>query len=194
MITPKSEFVVTVPEWENKHIIGYVPTKYFLSTDRLPKKYEGSKLRKIGLKKYYIDNVGRKIVKNKKSVGNPIYWTMNGQGFYNGKTPWAVRSVVVAYYHDYFIEYIKECLAETIPVFLEYRLSMHMDIYEVYSPKTPDISNMWILPKMFEDAVVKSKYLKDDSPEFRTRTSYEYVFVEDAVDRKLVITFKYKKI
>jgi hypothetical protein len=49
----------------------------------------------------------------------------------------------------------------------------------VYSSNTPDITNMWILTKLFEDALVNTGILRDDSPQFRTKTSYEYKFVEN---------------
>jgi hypothetical protein len=40
---------------------------------------------------------------------------------------------------------------------------------------------------------VNTGLLREDSPEFRRRTEYDYIFVEDEVDRKLVVTFSYKK-
>lgn len=191
MITTESIFTVTIPEWVNKVRIGTNTAKFYTSTCDLPKKYGECGLKKIKDTSYYVDGAGKKIIKNSKAVGNPIYWTVNGQGFYNNTTPWYIRSKAVKYYHKYFTKYIKEQLEEQIPTFLEYKLSMHIDIYDVYASTTPDISNMWILPKMFEDAVVNANVIRDDSPEFRTSTSYKYRFVREESDRKLVITFNY---
>lgn len=193
MITPESTFTVSIPKWQSKLRVGTVIAAYFSQKDRLPKKYEGAILKRFGSKKLYVDSNNKKIIKNKGSVGNPIYWTMNGQGFYNNTIHWTVRSKVVKYYHRYFTKYIKAQITDDIPTFLSYKLTMEILIYDVYGPTTPDISNMWILPKMFEDAVVNSGVLRDDSPEFRRRTEYDYIFVENEEDRKLEITFKYKK-
>jgi hypothetical protein len=193
MITPKSVFQVVIPEWQNKLKVGTVIAQYYGPKDIVPKKHNGATLKKFGKKSLFIDCNGKKIIKNKASLGNPIFWTMNGQGFYNNTIHWSVRSRVVKYYHKYFTKYIKEQLIDVIPTFLSYKLTMEIMIYDVYGPATPDISNMWILPKMFEDAVVNAKVLRDDSPEFRRRTEYDYMFVEDEKDRKLVVTFKYKK-
>jgi hypothetical protein len=193
MITPKSIFQIVIPDWQKKLKIGTTVAQYYSTKDVLPKKYEGSLLKKFGNKKLYVDDKGKKIIKNKGTLGNPIYWTMNGQGFYNNTIHWSVRSKVVKYYHRYFTKYIKEQLLEQMPSFLSYKLTMEILIYDVYGPATPDISNMWILPKMFEDALVNTGLLREDSPEFRRRTEYDYIFVEDEVDRKLVVTFSYKK-
>lgn len=193
MITPESTFQITIPKWENKLKIGTVIAQYYSSKDTVPKKYEGAELKRFGGKMLYVDASGKKIIKNKGAFQNPIYWTMNGQGFYNNTIHWSVRSKVVRYFHRYFQKYIKEQLKEPMPSFLSYKLSMEILIYDVYGPGTPDISNMWILPKMFEDALVSTELLRDDSPEFRRRSAYDYIFVDNEEDRKLVITFSYKK-
>ena len=70
---------------------------------------------------------------------------------------------------------------------------MEVIVYDVYSKFTPDITNMWILSKMIEDAVVNCGVLRDDSPEFRMYTGCGYKFVDDEKDRKIVVTFKYNK-
>lgn len=193
MITPESTFQIVIPKWQNKLRIGTVIAQYYTAKDIVPKKYVGAELKKFGGKMLYVDAAGKKIIKNKGSVKNPIYWTMNGQGFYNNTIHWSVRSKVVKYFHRYFQKYIKNQLKDPIPSFLSYKLSMEILIYDVYGPATPDISNMWILPKMFEDALVSTELLRDDSPEFRRRTAYDYIFVDNEEDRKLVITFSYKK-
>lgn len=193
MITPESTFQIIIPNWENKLKIGTVIAQYYTTKDNIPKKYVGAKLKRFGGKMLYVDAAGKKIIKNKGSVSNPIYWTMNGQGFYNNTIHWSVRSKVVKYFHRYFQKYIKEQLKEPMPSFLSYKISMEILIYDVYGPGTPDISNMWILPKMFEDALVSTELLRDDSPEFRRRSMYDYIFVDKEEDRKLVVTFSYKK-
>jgi hypothetical protein len=59
----------------------------------------------------------------------------------------------------------------------------------------PDVSNLWLWTKWFEDALQESKIIPDDNPDYvqesgRTR----YHFVDNEEDRKLVFTLKLIKI
>lgn len=193
MITEKSVFVLSIPEWVNKVRIGTIPTLYYTKGDPLPAKHSGATLRKVGAKEYYIDSKNKKIVKNPLQKGKPEYWNLNGQSFYSNNITWKQRSTIVNFYHKYFTPFIEKQLKNPFPVFLSHTLHMEVIIHDVYSVFTPDITNMWILSKMVEDAIVKTKVLKDDSPEFRRYTGVGYVFVEEEKDRKIVINFKYTK-
>jgi hypothetical protein len=194
MVTTKTIFSLTIPKWENKVKMGVVIATYYKKRDKLPAKHKGAKLKKFGRSFIYVDNKNKKIIKNPTKVGNPIYWNLNGQQFYSTNIHWSVRSTIVNYYHRYFNKYIKKAFSEPFPTFLSYRLAMDITIYEIYSSHTPDITNMWILAKLFEDAMVGAKILRDDDPQFRCSTSYSYKFVNDEKDRKLKIKFKYIKL
>ena len=193
MITPRSIFTVTVPEWTNKVKTGNVVATYYGKGTKLPAKHKGAKLKKFGKKHYYVNSKNKKIVRNPDKVGNPIYWNLNGQQFYTTNIHWALRSNIVNFYHRYFKVFIKNTFKTSLPVFESYKINMEIIIYDIYSKHTPDITNMWILAKLFEDAMVKEGVLRDDSPEFRGKTSYEYRFIRKKENRKLVIKFKYKK-
>lgn len=194
MITTNTVFKLVIPQWKNKIEISKIPKKYYAKGDKLPKKYNGATLKRFGSKYLYVDSDGNKIVKNPTKAGKSKYWNLNGQQFYSTNMHWALRKKIVDFYHKYFSEYIKKEFKEPFPIFLSYSITMEVKIYEVYSKFTPDITNMWILPKMIEDAMVNNKIIRDDSPQFRLKTSYEYIFVKDESKRKLVIKFKYKKI
>ena len=188
----KPEFILTIPNWEREICIGTVTPKYYNASNKTPEKIKNTyEVKNIMGGWYYVDKKGAPVVKNKKAVGNKKMWAMNGQSFYSNNLHWKTRADIVKNYHKYVTEYIVEKFKEPFPIYLESTLSMHIDIYEVYCSKTPDITNMWILPKLIEDAFVNAKILIEDSPEFRTKTSFEYIFVKSDEERKLVITFKY---
>ena len=188
----KPTFKLIIPEWKNEIVIGIVEPTYYKASnktsDKIKKMY---KVKHCFGDHYYVDKNGSRVIKNKKTVGNEKTWRVNGQSFYTVNLHWKIRNEIVTQYHRYITDYIKEAFTEPFPIYLNSTLSMHINIYEIYTSKTPDITNMWILPKMIEDCFVIKGILKEDSPEFRTKTSYEYVFVEEEKDRKLEIIFKY---
>lgn len=193
MINERTTFKLEIPHWENKVKVGVAVKKYFEAADSLPQKYQPAKTRRAGKKVYFVDSKNKRIVKNGTKVGKPVFWRLNGQHYYSNTMTWKRRTLITKYYHKYFKKYITDTFKEPFPSFLAYKINMHIEIHEVFTAKTPDITNMWILAKLFEDAVVTCGILRDDSPEYRRMTSYEYIFVPNKEDRKLVITFNYKQ-
>lgn len=194
MINKDSIFTLTIPNWENKVPIGKITPLYYKKGSKLPIKYKKAKLKKFGKVSIYVDKKGKKIIKNKNTVGEDKYWNLNGQQFYSTNMHWSTRSTIMNFYHSYFTTYIKKTFKKQFPIFLSHTITMEIFIYEVFSSKTPDITNQWPLPKLIEDSMVKAGILVDDSPQYRRKTSFEYIFVDNEKDRKLVIEFKYKKI
>ena len=193
MITPKSKFKLTIPEWENKVFAGVVIPTYYTKKDKIPAKHKGAILKKLGNTAYYVDSEGKKLIKNSVSVGNRKYLRPNGQSLYNGSMHWSERNTLVRYYHRYFKKFISPIFKEQFPIFRTYSLSMKVIFYEIIDNKLPDITNQWLIVKIIEDVFKELKVLIDDSPEFRRKSSFEYRFVEKEEDRKLIIKFKYKK-
>ena len=188
----KPSFKLIIPEWENEIVIGTVAPTYYKASNKTPDKIKRMyEVKRCFNDYYYVEKDGSRVIKNKKIVGNKQTWRVNGQAFYSSKLHWKIRNEIVNYYHTYITKYIKKEFKEPFPIYLNSALSMHINIYEIYSSKTPDITNMWILTKMIEDCFVNSKILREDSPEFRTKTSYEYIFVDEKKDRKLEIIFNY---
>ena len=194
MITNKTTFTMTIKNWKNKMPVGKIAAQYYKKGTKLPLKHKGARLKKFGRTSYYVDSTNKRLIRNDNKAGNTKYWNLNGQAFYSTNMHWTLRSQITNFYHLYFTKYIEKRFTEPFPVFLGYRMSIDIKIYDIYTSQTPDITNMWILTKLFEDAMVNTKILRDDSPQFRSRTSYEYIFVEKEKDRKLVIKFKYIKI
>jgi len=188
----KPTFSLIIPKWKKEVVIGIVEPTYYKASNSTPDKIK----RKYTTKHcadgvYYVDKTGKRVIRNKKIIGNEQTWRVNGQQFYSSNIGWKKRTNIIKTYKKYILEYIREANFEKFPIYLNSAIAMHINIYEVYSHKTPDITNMWILAKIIEDCFVEEKILKEDSPEFRTKTSYEYIFVGEEKDRKLEIIFKY---
>lgn len=191
----KEIYEITIDKWPNKVPIGISRDTYYTRTSKLPKKYAGiGVLKKFGkAKSYYVDKTtGKKIV---RTQGKQQYWNLNGQGLYSGNMHWKLRATVVNFYHNVFKKAIRKQLKKPMEIYLNYGLSISVDIYEVYTKFTPDITNMWLLEKMFEDSLQELKLLRDDSPEFVIESGRKrYHWVTDESKRKLVFKIKYLKI
>lgn len=189
------EYIVIIEKWPSKVPIGNTPASYYSGTARLPKKHKDiAVLKKFGKKvSWYVNKkTGKKILKKAASVK---YWNLNGQALYVGNLHWKVRSKVVQFYHNVFKKQIKKDIKKKLPECLAYAISISTDIYEIYSKFTPDVTNMWLLEKMFEDSLQELGLIQDDSPEFVIESGKKrYYWVQKEEDRKLVFKIKFIKI
>jgi hypothetical protein len=187
-----SEYQVIIPEWMNSYQkSANTRPKYWLWKDRdkLPKKYRDVlKLSPLGI--YCSDEDGNKFLKNSKKVGTPNIWMLNGQDLYNAALNWRLRKSVAILFHEYFSEYIKEQL-EPINLPEGKFFSVSCDIYEIKRGNMPDVSNMWLLEKFFEDALQICGIIPEDSPDYVIESGRKrYFWVENTSERKLVFTIK----
>lgn len=134
-----------------------------------------------------------RVAKKSKKSGKPRYWTINGQGLYNATLHYRLRGTITKYFHKYLSKYIKQQITEEDVEFLALGFQNHLligvsvDIYEVKRGKMPDVRNMWLWGKWFEDALQECGVIPDDNPDYviesgRTR----YVWVDTVQERKLV--------
>ena len=143
------------------------------------------------------------VAKKSRKSKKPRYWTINGQGLYNATLHYRLRSKLTKYYHTYLSIYIKQQISrEQIEelnnqIFFgsSHKLSVSLDIYEVRRGKMPDVSNLWLWTKWFEDALQESKIIPDDNPDYviesgRTR----YHWVDNESERRLVFKMNLIKI
>ena len=177
-------YTVTIPEWESSYqkSAKRMP-KYWVWTDRekLPKKHKDN-LRTtplvMGSKLYCCDGDGERFIKNTKTVGKPNLWVMNGQDLYNATLNWRLRKTVAKYYHEYFAPEGKF-------------LSISCDIYEIHRKIMPDVSNMWLLEKFFEDALQECGVIPGDDPDYVMESGRKrYHWVNNEEDRKLIFSIK----
>jgi len=187
---------VVIPEWQNYYQkSGRTMPKYWLWRDRerLPSKHLlklASHPVKVGKKEYCCDGSGERFLKNTKSVGKPNLWILNGQDLYNGNLDWRMRKKVAGFFHEYFSKYIKKQI-KPIKLLENELLSVSCDIYEVKRRNMPDVSNMWLLEKFFEDSLQDCGIIADDDPDHVIESGRkQYHWVSDPKDRKLVFTIK----
>ena len=198
--TKGTEFQVIIPKWESKYEKSKkTMAKYWLWKDRLklPKKHLenlASKSRKYGVKLYCVDKSGNRFLKNSKKAGTPNTWTLNGQDLYSAVMHHTVRTKMAKYYHAYFKRFIISQLPSKIPIILGYKFGVSCDIYEIKRGIMPDVSNMWLLEKFFEDALQEAGRIPDDNPDYVIESGRKrYHWVEKEDKRKLVFTIYYLK-
>lgn len=137
----------------------------------------------------------RNLVLSKKGrkTGKPKVWTVNGQSLYNASLHFISRAKVTDYFHKYLSKYIKEQITKSqIQSLISHQLSISLDIYEIKKGKLPDIGNLWIWIKWFEDALQECEVIPNDNSDIiiesgRTR----YHWVETSEQRKLVFNIDF---
>lgn len=139
------------------------------------------------------------LAKKTRKTGRPKFWTVNGQGLYNATLHFRAREKLTKYFHKYLSKYIKRQISQEQIIELNnlifpgssHKLSISLDIYDIRRGKMPDVSNLWLWTKWFEDALQESHIIPDDNPDYvqesgRTR----YHFIDSQEERKLVFTLK----
>ena len=134
------------------------------------------------------------VAKKSRKSGRVRYWTVNGQSLYNATLHYRLRSKLTEYYHEYLAKYIKQQISKKDIIELSnhvfpgsrLKLSVSLDIYDQRRGKMPDVSNLWLWTKWFEDALQQSGIIPDDNPDYiaesgRTR----YHFVDNKEERRL---------
>lgn len=128
------------------------------------------------------------VAKKSRRTGKPVFWNVNGQSLYNATLHYASRAKVTKYFHKYLSKFIKEQITkEQITSLISHELSVSVDIYEINKGILPDVGNLWIWIKWFEDALQICKVIPNDNSKIiiesgRTR----YRWVETNEERKLV--------
>lgn len=136
-------------------------------------------------------------VKKSRKSGKPRWWTINGQALYNATMHYRLREKVTKYFHKYLSKYIKEQISEEQITLINMlvnentsvKLGISTDIYEVRKGVMPDISNLWLWEKWFEDALQECKVIPDDNPDYVIESGRKrYHWVSTVEERKLVFS------
>lgn len=190
-------YYVTIPQWENSiEFSKKAKPKYWEWKDKekLPKKFAtilGTSPLISSNKAYCVSLDGELFLKNPTKAGMPNKWILNGQALYNAVLDWRKRKKVAEYYHAYFSTYIKAQLPDSIIIPAERFLSISCDIYEIPRGQMPDVSNMWLLEKFFEDALQECGVIPDDSPKYVIESGRKrYHWVSTEAERKLVFNIE----
>ena len=192
-------YKVIVPEWEYYFVKSKKTSpKYWLykDKDKLPLKHKAifrDQPLLISGKAYCCDSGGNRMVKNTKKVGAENIWVLNGNALYSGILHHTMRKKVAGYYHAYFSKYIREQLKPIILTPGNY-LSISCDIYEIPRGNMPDVSNMWLLEKFFEDALQECGIIEDDGPNIVLESGRKrYHWVKHPKERKLIFNINITK-
>jgi hypothetical protein len=128
------------------------------------------------------------IAKKTKKTGKPKIWTVNGQSLYNAALHFRARAKITLYFHEYLSKFIKEQITkEQIQSLISHQLSVSLDIYEVRKGMLPDVGNLWIWTKWFEDALQECEIIPNDNSNViieSGRTRYHWVETDE--NRRLV--------
>ena len=136
-----------------------------------------------------------RVAKKTKKTGKPKWWTVNGQALYNASMHFRLRATVTKYFHKYLSKYIREQItARDIKIIKSVvhkesstRLGTSVDIYEVKRGRIPDVGNMWLWIKWFEDALQECGVITDDNPDYVIESGRKrYHWVDTPEERKLV--------
>jgi hypothetical protein len=191
------KYQVIIPNWEAYYVKAKKTNpKYWLwkDKDKLPQTHLKTLANKPSLrgnKLYCVDTNNNLYLKNTKSVGKENIWVLNGQALYNATIDYRMRRNVAEYYHNYFSKYIKQQLKPIILIKEKEFLSISCDIYEIKRKMMPDISNMWLLEKFFEDALQECKIIPDDSPDYVLESGRKkYHWVSSKEERKLIFNIE----
>lgn len=192
---------VEIPEWVDRYTMSKASApKYWewKDLDKLPKKYRDLVDRHPllkGRKAFCATPNGERFLKNTKSVGKPKYWILNGQDLYSAVLNWRQRKTIAEFYHKYFQKYIEEQLTPIELDWDNYALSISCDIYEIKRGQMPDVSNMWLLEKFFEDALQEVNIIPDDNPDYVLESGRKrYHWVNLPSERKLIFNINILKL
>lgn len=137
------------------------------------------------------------VAKKTKKTGKPRWWTINGQALYNATMHYRLRGTVTKYFHKYLSKYIKAQITdEQIQLINQQvfegssvKLGVSLDLYEVHRAVLPDISNLWLWIKWFEDALQGCQVIPDDNPHYVIESGRKrYHWVDTEEERKLVFS------
>ncbi|MCK5788159.1 MAG: hypothetical protein KAH32_04145 [Chlamydiia bacterium] len=189
----KNSYEIVIKEWKNSVPMGISKNTFYGEKSKLPAKYvKNSVLKKFGKKNYWVDKDTK--IRLIRTKGKAIKWNLNGQAFYSASIHWTARTKIVKFYHKEFAKYIADVVQKPFEIYQDYGLSISVDIYEIFTKFTPDVTNMWLLEKMFEDTLQEMGLLRDDNPEFVIESGRKrYHWVNKPEDRKLIFKLKYIK-
>jgi hypothetical protein len=140
------------------------------------------------------------VAQKSRKTGKPRRWTVNGQSLYNATLHYRLRGKITKYFHEYLSKYIREQISEENIRFINIafqnsmKLGISVDIYEVKRGKMPDIGNMWLWIKWFEDALQDCGIIPDDNPDYVEESGRKrYHWIDTVQERRLVFNIYFLK-
>jgi len=192
---------VVVPEFEDHYVISKKRRAVYWKVADIQKGIVPKRI----LDNYHFtingimcDHEDKPALRNTKTAGKPRKWMVNGQDLYNGTLHHTLRAKVTEYFHEYLEKYINEQISGQDKTLInqgfqvDARMSISLDIYEIKRAKMPDIGNLWLWIKWFEDALQTAGVIPDDNPDYVIESGRKrYIWVGEEHNRKLVFKINF---
>jgi len=160
---------------------------YYKKTDKIPKKYQ--KYSFSG--NYLVDDHGKRILKNTRTVGKEIYQQLSGNNLLSGYGSYHMRAKIAkrlkAFYKPFVLNYVK-----THGPITTFPLRIEWDVYKYIGTPNWDASNLFFYYKYFEDTLFEKgvELIPDDNVSFITWSPGPKIIpVDDPTKQKFVFRF-----
>ena len=179
--------IIKIPEFKTKFEISHSRrAKYYKRGDKIPKKYSDLDFYAYDKDEFLIERYTyKKIIKNTRVAGTPKYWVLNGQDLYSGNMHHLVRSKISTLVHEYLASFI----GKASPIKLEKGeyLDIKCFMSELVGANNWDCDNKWPWTKWFQDTMVETGIIPDDSVGYiRSAGQIYFNEVSDIKDRSLI--------
>lgn len=185
--------IVTIPEYITRiKLSDHRRPTYYVNGTKIPREYSTSRYEfrdkkfRNYTKSLLYDTVEKIfIVKNKSFVGKPRYTSIGGNMLYAGMNE-HVRMLIISGIKEYFRQYIQK-----LTPIKDFPIHIDAQLHAIPGLRNWDIDNLWIYIKCFQDLLIESRIIPDDSVKYITKApSFEYFPVAENKDRKIIFILR----
>lgn len=188
------EQVITIPKYVTSIKISNSrrPT-YYKEGSVIPKKYSDINRYEFRIKKFrnynkrllYDKQEKQFVIKNEAFVGTPRMMPIGGNAAYSGLNE-HVRMKMVSEIKNSFRSQVL-----TLTPITQFPIQIDAQIHCLPKLRNWDIDNLWIYIKSFQDLLIESEIIPDDSVRYITKApSFEYFPVMEEDERKMVFILR----
>jgi hypothetical protein len=162
---------------------------YYKKDDKIPKKYSKNKFQG----NYLVDEYGKRIVKNTRSVGKEKYQQLSGNNLLSGYGSHHMRAKVAKELKEFYKPFVKNFVKHNGAI-TKFPLRVEWDVYTDISATNWDASNLFFYYKYFEDTLFMKdvQLIPDDNIKFITWSPGPKIIpIDDWNKRKFVFRFYY---
>jgi hypothetical protein len=178
------EIKIIIPEFVQEMKLADKKRKtYYKRGDEIPNKYAGPKF--IWKKDKLYDSIKKEfVIKNPASAGKPRFKSIAGNDIWGRVHPRIRMAAIEAIVNNF-----KPHLPSRID--LNFPITIDMEVYTPSRYCDWDIGNLWVYDKVFQDLLVESKLIPDDTIRFVTKSSGpRYIPITKNSERKMVFTLR----
>jgi hypothetical protein len=181
---------IVIPQFITKILISKrrKPT-YYKKDDKIPKKYQKNTF--VG--NYLVDDHGKRIVKNTRSVGTEKYQQLSGNNLLSGYGSHHMRAKIAKKLKEFYQPFVQSYVKKHGPI-TKFPIRVEWDVYTDISATNWDASNLFFYYKYFEDTLFMDgvKLIPDDNIKYITWSPGPKIIpINDWNKRKFVFRFYY---